>query len=183
MTQGRRLTLAQKEAIRAAYQETPNVEKVANRLKFSSNTVALVVKEGKQQGLSPTVARRVLRTLAEHEIRRKGWETAGALVLLKEELLQVLQAEMAKPIPDPQEAKAWAAILKDLQVAYGIDIDKARLLNEQATQITVRAEELRRLPAGFDRELLVRVLQYRATGDLHPSLRPPASHQEAPTAE
>lgn len=173
---GVKLTQEEEAKVRASFLLTKSMTKTAQDLGVSKATVhAIVHRQEKQKEELPE-----LKTVAELEARRLSWVSVGATVVEKEAVHKRIQLELGKDIPDPLVVRQWVGTLKDLDIAYGIDVDKARLLNEQATQITAGAAQLRgSMPAGMTVEVMVSAVRFLiGSTQINPALLPPAAEPD-----
>lgn len=130
------LSPEEKERIWIAYRTKPSYRGVARQLGVAPATVRAVVKT------DLLVPVDVVQVFKEMEVRSRAWDLAGVSQLNTATVQQWVRRELNKANPDLDTLRRLADIGRNMGILYGISSEKARLLNEQATTISQRVEEI-----------------------------------------
>lgn len=167
----------EKRILAALVLHSGNISAVARELGFSKSTVHGVAKKSAGAG-NPIVSPESppLETMDQDEVRKTAYVSAGAIVFSKGEILKNIQGAlkvrpnvlMRKSVDGTEDqfaiaaveaVRPWVSMLKDLNISYGIEIQNARLLNDQPTSIFDTVKDLIKMPEDVTTDDLVTVLK------------------------
>jgi len=161
--QGSKLTPELREKVLAAYHAAPNISTIAKTFALSKSTVHGIVKRQVVREIptvpeiDQTMALPPLETMDADGVREGSWPIVGAIQLQAKVLLQHNQVALAAGHLD--RSKELIRMLKDMAIPYGVGVDKARLLNDQPTEIWESVKEMTTLPLDVTQDDLVQILK------------------------